>query len=599
MQIKTALAAALFVMSSAFIVQATNAANGILDKYSDGKLTVEWTQTDDNYNGTIILGTQHFAATAHSGNGGITGSFASGGNRFPFTGSMDADTLTLTTGGTTYVLKKQSDPVNPLAAPSVASAAANALPGYTDIASTDFGKTLSTQKEGVASIQAALEATFPDLTRYFGVKPVIGSSYQDAKDPKSGGATFSSTLNGQPVKGIVSCKLSDKGAAIAVIYARADTSKMEWDKLMAPPPQNAARAVISNSGIPMHEYDFPDGTGSIGLAEGWVTDAKSVLHRIIVVGPDHQKLDLADNVMVNTEDSPAVQFARQSDAVANQNQAFWAAHGTRPTPAAPRPPMLIAPYAAPVEALKNLLPQFSKLSEYHNGPSFTLEKIISSQDAPAAVPNDKAAIITYTYIRTANGQSTRFRCELHLETGVPAYGGKGIWVWAANSLHAPDDTFDRDKPVMTAMGESVKVNMDRARQVNDAENQQLIQQNAQIVQQGQAALQAQRQEMQQYHDQRNADYQASREAQMESFADHNQQWAAQETQKQRANADFIEQIQGTRTIYDTQTGAVGSANLNDATGVVNSLNQAALDPNRFVQVPLRDYLYAPTPAPSK
>jgi hypothetical protein len=59
----------------------------------------------------------------------------------------------------------------------------------------------------------------------------------------------------------------------------------------------------------------------------------------------------------------------------------------------------------------------------------------------------------------------------------------------------------------------------------------------------------------------------------------------------RHAADFNESIIGTRTIYDTVTGASGYANLTDVNGVVDSLNQAALDPTRFVQIPLRDQLY--------
>ena len=62
-------------------------------------------------------------------------------------------------------------------------------------------------------------------------------------------------------------------------------------------------------------------------------------------------------------------------------------------------------------------------------------------------------------------------------------------------------------------------------------------------------------------------------------------------QRSRNSADFDESIIGTRTIYDTVTGQSGYANLTDVNGVVDSLNQAALDPNRFVQIPLRDQLY--------
>jgi hypothetical protein len=93
-------------------------------------------------------------------------------------------------------------------------------------------------------------------------------------------------------------------------------------------------------------------------------------------------------------------------------------------------------------------------------------------------------------------------------------------------------------------------------------------------------------------------YNQQHQAQMDGYNQHNQQWAADETRKQQATANFIETIKGTRTVYDTQTGQSADVNLNNVNGVVDSLNDAALDPNRFVQVPLRDYLYAPTPAPS-
>jgi len=44
----------------------------------------------------------------------------------------------------------------------------------------------------------ALIATFSDLATYFGNRPVLGSAYQDAHDPTSGGATFGVTFDGHP-----------------------------------------------------------------------------------------------------------------------------------------------------------------------------------------------------------------------------------------------------------------------------------------------------------------------------------------------------------------------------------------------------------------
>ncbi len=83
----------------------------------------------------------------------------------------------------------------------------------------------------------------------------------------------------------------------------------------------------------------------------------------------------------------------------------------------------------------------------------------------------------------------------------------------------------------------------------------------------------------------------------DSFHQHNVQWANQEWQKQRHAADVQEYVLGSRNVYDTKTGQSASVDLNYADGVARSLNEATLDPNRFVSVPLRDELY-PTPPPA-
>jgi hypothetical protein len=61
-----------------------------------------------------------------------------------------------------------------------------------------------------------------------------------------------------------------------------------------------------------------------------------------------------------------------------------------------------------------------------------------------------------------------------------------------------------------------------------------------------------------------------------------------ELDRSRGDADKVAAILGTRTIYDTVTGDSGYASLTDVTSVVDSLNQAALDPNRFQETPLCD-----------
>jgi hypothetical protein len=570
--------------------------------FTDGKLTVRWTRSGDDFTGTFVLGTRQFPSTAHLTGNSLSGSFTSGPNQFPFTGSLDSSTLTLTTGASTYTLKIQPDAANPLASDNPLAGAnppttapSNAPPGYTVIVSADYGCAVSANKDGVTTMEAALEAAFTDLSNYFNAKPMIGSSYQSAKNPKLGGATFSSTWNGNAIKGIVSCQLTDKGATIAVVFARAGTTKADWDKLVNP-PQPAAAAPAAPA-IPLAEHDFPDGSGSIGLADGWTTQTQTLAHVVLLTGPANQQIALSVSRTIQTPDSPMVKMREQQEQWLAQQRARYPAMARVPT--TPPPPMLVAAYTDPDTALAALFPQLNQMSLANNGPSVQLDQIISSKDIPSHFPSPdaKAAEIVYKVTQTQNGDSQDFRVWMHFE--MSPYPGGTSWFWFVNTARAPDATFDADLPVMRAMMLSPKVNEEKIKQIFAAENAALAQESQAIAQAGQAQMQAQRQEAQDFSNQQNARYEAFRDQQQESFQAHNEQWAAGETQKQRATADFIEQIQGTRTVYDTQTGTSSSVSLYDVNGVVDSLNQAALDPNRFVQIPLRDQLYAPTPVPGQ
>jgi hypothetical protein len=592
------------------LISGTTFAGDTADKYSDGKLTLEWTQTADGYSGTITLGTQQFPATARSGDQGITGSFVSNGHPFPFSAVIEGDTLALTTGGTKYMLKNETATVNPLAAANPlagggSSGSSGALAGYAVVTSTDSGKALAIEKDGASTVQAALEATLPDLTSYFGVKPTIGSAYQDAKDPKSGGATFSSTLNGQPIKGIISCKLNDKGASVAVVYASANASKADWDNLTSPaapsgvqPAQSTASAPPAEPKFDLKEFDFPDGTGSLELADGWTTKAQTCINPVFITGPAQQSIVLNNMVHIDTPDAPSEQTKKRFEAMQQQMAAQARAMNRpfNPMPMPPGPPPLCSPYLEPVDALKTIVPQMSKIAEYNKGPTTELGEILSVKDAPSPLPNGKSAIILYTYSQTLNGETTQYKRSIYLTTAPQGQWG---WVWMVTGVAAPVATFAHDAPLMFAMMNSLKVNQQQFTQNLNAQTATNIH-NTQVL--GQAETQSIITQAQIGRDNLNSQFQIheqQQQASADAFAQHNEQWAADETQKQRNTADFIETIQGTRLVVDTQTGASGYANLSDVNGVVDSLNQAALDPNRFVQVPLRDYLYAPTPVPGR
>ncbi len=153
---------------------------------------------------------------------------------------------------------------------------------------------------------------------------------------------------------------------------------------------------------------------------------------------------------------------------------------------------------------------------------------------------------------------------------------------------SPVDSFEHDRPIMFAMIKSITANPEMISQRMQERNDQ---QMAMIKQQGaasSAALQASHDQFMRDQAQRFANGQAEHAEQEAGYAAHNQQFRDDQLQKSRNKDDQVEHILGYRTVYDTQTGLSTTADLSNVNGVVDSLNQAALDPNRFIQIPLRD-----------
>jgi hypothetical protein len=457
-------------------------------------------------------------------------------------------------------------------------AAANPMAAYTVEVSTNCGQSLLTHKPDATSVKAALEATFPDLAAYFGSNPTVGPAFQAAKDPNTGGATFSATLSGQAIKGIITCKIRDKGGAtVAVVYGVADAPKVEWDKLVkpvAPPPAGPA-----NANIAMKEYDFPDGTGKIGIPDGWtMTNGQSELHPCAVKGPADQVLFLHTGTSVARPDSPQVQNRRQIDAQRSRMGA------------PPLPPLLVAPLTDPVEALQNLLPQLSRKSEMNNGPSMTLDKIISSQDLPSQTGSGKRSIITYAFTKTLNGQASAFRAQVDLLVSPGSQGS--VWMYYVRySASAPDATFEQDLPTMLAIVRSDVPNGEQAIKVGQQENKALW--NA-----GQTYFSEQRKQelaqFKQFQADQNRRFEIGQEqhdAAVEAQADRKSNFDSYELGRSRNSADFEQTVLGYETVQNTKTGQSGTADMSNVDGVVNSLNALDNDPTEWKKVPLRDEMF--------
>ena len=196
---------------------------------------------------------------------------------------------------------------------------------------TDFGKKLVAHKAEAKSVEAVLASTLQDLSRCFDARPAAKGAFVEAKGRRRGGAPFTATLKGQPVKGLVSCVLGEKGADIAVTYCWSDAPASEWSKLSG--GTNASGGAAAPA-IEMEEYAFPDGTGTIQLPAGWKTSAQTCIHGVRVDGPSGQSVTLGQSYSVSTPDSFIVQNQKQLAAQARQM-------GFPP----PKPiEMLVAPY---------------------------------------------------------------------------------------------------------------------------------------------------------------------------------------------------------------------------------------------------------------
>jgi hypothetical protein len=145
------------------------------------------------------------------------------------------------------------------------------------------------------------------------------------------------------------------------------------------------------------------------------------------------------------------------------------------------------------------------------------------------------------------------------------------WMLAPlGDMTAPLASFDQDLITMQAMSRSIKINWDVYFKVDEERFEARLRAN-QIA-----------------FDERMKDQERQRVERMKEFDEHQRQVAEEENQRSRNADDWIEYAGGYRTVIDTQTGERGRVDLSNVNCIVDSLNQSANDPNRYVQIPLRD-----------
>jgi len=306
-----------------------------------------------------------------------------------------------------------------------------------------------------------------------------------------------------------------------------------------------ALAANGPQNVGLRRFDFPDRTGSVGLAAGWQTNATTATRGMTLLGPEGARVLL-----------------RNTFSILMPNNPMSGTSGGR---------ALVAPPAAPVDALAVLGPQLSQMSALRGGPQMTFDSFVQRANGRPSVPRGNAAVLTYGVTETTpTGGQQHYRALARIET-APA-PTPGAWIMILTESRAPDATFDRDMPTMQAMTASLRIDPRAARgggagpeaggSYESRRNQILAKRDA--------------------NDRRRQQIKQRNQITADRTADIKNRSAGY----QKNNDDAVEVLRGTRAIEDTRTGKRVDVNLGDSDQITDGLNRN--DPDRYRKIKLRD-----------
>jgi hypothetical protein len=345
----------------------------------------------------------------------------------------------------------------------------------------------------------------------------------------------------------VTCKVGPQSTTVGIVYVRADAPAAEWRKLTQgeaaeAPPSGGAKNVAAGK-VPLRTYSFPDGTGSIGLPQGWRTPSQTVMQRVVADGPDDAQVMISSMMSVLTPKSP---LARMGGS-------------------------LVAPYAAPVEVVRILGPQLSRMSVRNGGPARSYDNLVSAQDRKPIPPAIADSLLTLGLTEQSRAGSAHFKVMASVSI-VPI--DQTSFMLTVTQAKAPDATYERDLPVMLEVIASLRT--------NDAAINQRSAQALEQKQQWFANQQAAHRQQIATYDAQNKQYWDRQRANDQQHRD----WERRQNSNSRGNDNADEVIRGVRTVEDTRTGERRSVDLGNVDKVVDDLNER--DPGRYRQIPLRD-----------
>jgi hypothetical protein len=567
---------------AAALVAGTARAADFAGTYSGSTLAVDLSDdVSGGYTGTFHLGQQSMPCRAKPDGDQLSGTFDAGGASFPFTATLAGDTLTVSSGGKQFTMTRPAAPAavpNPLATAGAPPTAAPALPDVTELARTATGRTLLLTQPSATTADAALDGAMPRLARAVGAAITVQGRFADAKQPDRGGASFTATVDGRPVHGVAFCGRSNAGGEdVSVAWCAVDAPPAEWQTLTAALPHQ----------VKLQEYDFPDGTGSIGVPEGWTCKAQSAADPVAVLGPDGQNVVMGGVLALNGPKSPPAQMRdmvqqtyRRSVAQAQQM------HRAPPPPPPTDNFTLYGAFDDPLVMLQQVYPQLSQHNQKDGKPPRQIDQVLACASLPPGPDGSRTQVVSLLFTEGTGASAVQYRQMGRFQSNQ--VGNFDVALLVSWTMRARADRFDREAPTLWAVARSFKINGDRLNAVGQQRCQQ-------IADNSQRAMVAQQQRFDQQQQLSFSIHQQQMDASAQRFNQFESNINAQNMASHRAAQDFTEMVGGYQKVVDTRTGEVMHVDYYDSQAIVQGLNDAAGDPHEFVAVHRRDEVYPLNP----
>jgi hypothetical protein len=222
------------------------------------------------------------------------------------------------------------------------------------------------------------------------------------------------------------------------------------------------------------------------------------------------------------------------------------------------------------DVLRIYYPLLADLGQRYNQPYTSIDKIIAV--VPVGDNSDSSGMKMGLGYYAVTDHYTDHEVQLRVVNLILTQNTTPGESWAliTSVMRAPDASFDQDLPVMNAIQSGIKLNQ-------AVVGREFSSIGDMVRASGQSAF-----------DTMEKNHAAWQDQQASEFRSFQERMRAQQVARQKSALDMIEFAGGLRTVYDTETGQWGQVDLLNSDGIVDALNWAADDPNRYVQVPLRD-----------